>query len=354
MLQQFYNYKMERENLAPKTIRNLNLYLHKALGQAQKEGLIFSNPATGVNLPKSQKPQIEILTRDEQARLFQASFQHRYGVFVRLVLMTGIRLGELLGLRWEDIDFRTNMLYIRRTLNRLQKQDLPENYDGARTEIVLQEPKTENSIRSIPLIPQVVQDLLSWRKVQQADQQMAGENYIDSGMIVTNPFGAYIEPRTFSDYYHEILDLAKLRHFTFHALRHTFASRALEQGMDEKTLSVLLGHYSVAFTLDTYAHVLNDHKWTGINLMEELYAIHQTPPQNLSYPVVVTPEINGFHFTVPDFPEINFVSTEMDHGVRTVTQTLKDAALAMQFPSAATLVTEIPLLPGQFVLQIIL
>ena len=277
ILQQYYNYKAETEKLSPKTIVNLNLFLHKALSFAVAEGYINSNPADGVNLPRGSKPQIVILTRDEQARLMQCSYQHRYGVFVRLVLFTGLRLGELLGLRWEDIDFRTNMLYIRRTLNRLQKQDLPENYDGARTEIVLQEPKTENSIRSIPLIPQVVQDLLSWRKVQQADQQMTGENYIDSGMIVTNPFGAYIEPRTFSDYYHEILDLAKLRHFTFHALRHTFASRALEQGMDEKTLSVLLGHYSVAFTLDTYAHVLNDHKWTGINLMEELYAIHQTP-----------------------------------------------------------------------------
>lgn len=354
MLQQFYNYKMERENLAPKTIRNLNLYLHKALGQAQKEGLIFSNPATGVNLPKSQRPQIEILTRDEQARLVQASFQHRYGVFIRLVLLTGIRLGELLGLRWEDIDFRTNMLYIRRTLNRLQKQDLPKEYTGAKTEIVLQEPKTENSVRSIPLLHQLVQDLVNWRQVQRTDQKAAGDAYVDSGMIVTNPLGGYIEPRTFSDYYHEMLDLAGLRHFTFHALRHTFASRALEQGMDEKTLSVLLGHYSVAFTLDTYAHVLNDHKWAGINLMEELYAIHQTPPQNLAYPVVVTPDINGYHFAVPDFPEINFLAPEMDSGVSTVTQTLRDAAASMQFPPAATSVTEIPLLPGQFILQIIL
>lgn len=99
--------------------------------------------------------------------MVQASFQHRYGVFIRLVLLTGIRLGELLGLRWEDIDFRTNMLHIRRTLNRLQKQNLPENYNGARTEIVIQEPKTENSVRSIPLLPQLVQDLLNWRHVQE-------------------------------------------------------------------------------------------------------------------------------------------------------------------------------------------
>ncbi len=124
--------------------------------------------------------------------------------------------------------------------------------------------------------------------------------------------------------------------------------------MDKKTLSVLLGHYSVAFTLDTYAHVLNDHKWAGINLMEELYAIHQTPPQNLAYPVVVTPDINSYHFAVPDFPEINFLAPEMDSGVSAVSQTLRDAAASMQFPPAATLATEIPLLPGQFILQIVL
>ena len=77
-----------------------------------------------------------------------------------------------------------------------------------------------------------------------------GEAYMDSGFIVTNPQGSFIEPRTFSDYYSQVLKLAGLRHFTFHALRHTFASRAMEQGMDEKTLSTILGHYSVSFTLD--------------------------------------------------------------------------------------------------------
>ena len=139
---------------------------------------------------------------------------------------------------------------------------------------------------------------------------------------------------------------------TFHALRHTFASRALEQGMDEKTLSVLLGHYSVAFTLDTYAYVLNDHKWEGMNLMEELYSIHQTPPQNLAYPVIVTPGINGYTFSAPDFPELYFIAPTVEQGVSTTTQALKDAMATMQFPPYSSPVTEILLGPGQFMLQI--
>jgi hypothetical protein len=174
-------------------------YLHKALNQAKSEGLILSNPAEAINLPRAGKPQIEILTRDEQARLVQVSYHHRYGVFIRLVLMTGIRLGELLGLQWCDIDFRARMLHIRRTLNRLQKRDAPTDDVSPRTEIVIQEPKTENSVRDIPLLAPVVADLLNWRKVQEQDHMTLGEAYMDSGFIVTNPQGNFIEPRTFSD-----------------------------------------------------------------------------------------------------------------------------------------------------------
>jgi len=352
LLQQFYNYKVEECGLSPKTIRNLNLYLHKALDHAQKEGIISSNPASGVMLPKSQRPQIEILTRDQQARLVQASYQHRYGVFVRLVLSTGLRLGELVGLKWEDIDFRTNMLYVRRTLGRLQITNLPENYSGPRTEIVMQEPKTENSVRSIPLLSQLVQDLQVWRRTQMSDQLAAGEQYRDTGMLVTNPLGGYIEPRTFSDYYNQMLDMAGLPHFTFHALRHTFASRAMEQGMDEKTLSVLLGHYSVSFTLDTYAHVLNDHKREGINLMEELYLINNTLPQNLVYPILVTPVSGQYQFTAPDFPEISLITPTVEEGVTLMNQTLRDATLTMAVPPAATPLSEVILRPDQFMLQV--
>ncbi len=109
-----------------------------------------------------------------------------------------------------------------------------------------------------------------WKQVQAQDQSNAGSGYVFSGMVVTNKIGGYMEPRTFREYYHQILKLAGLPHFTFHALRHTFATRAMEQGMDPKTLSILLGHYSAAFTLDTYAHVLDSQKWEVMKTMEAL------------------------------------------------------------------------------------
>ena len=314
LLQQFYNYKAETEGLAPKTIVNINLFLHKALSYAVAEGYIQSNPAASINLSRGNKPQIEILTRDEQLRLFQASYQHRYGVFIRLVLFTGLRLGELLGLRWEDLDVQSSMLHIRRTLNRLNKIDRPASPGENTTEIVIQTPKTQNSIRSIPLLPAVVQDLMNWRTVQKNDQIATGDRYQDSGMIVTNQSGGYIEPRTFKDYYNQILNIAGLRHLTFHALRHTFASRAMEQGMDVKTLSVLLGHYSVSFTLDTYAHVLNDHKVAGMALMEDLYTAESASVHELFYPIIVTMQKEGeMLLEAPDFPQVQFCGTDFEY-----------------------------------------
>jgi len=271
LLQQFYNFKYEKEGLAPKTIVNINLFLHKALSFAVNEGYIQSNPAASLNLPRGPKPLITVLTRDEQAKLISGSYAHRYGIFVRLTLFTGLRIGELLGLRWEDIDERGSMLHVRRSLNRLAKVKNSSETDSSATEIVIQSPKSQNSFRSIPLFSGVMLELLAWKKVQQDDAALMGDAYQDSGMIVTNQYGGYIEPRTFKDYYNQILELSGLPHFTFHALRHTFATRALEQGMDAKTLSVLLGHYSVSFTLDTYAHVLDSQKKDAMSLMEELF-----------------------------------------------------------------------------------
>ena len=92
-------------------------------------------------------------------------------------------------------------------------------------------------------------ELTRWKQQQAQDKIRAGDKYTDDGFIVTNEFGHYFEQKTFKDYYDRLLKDADIGHFTFHALRHTFATRALERGMDYKTLSAILGHYSVAFTI---------------------------------------------------------------------------------------------------------
>lgn len=352
-LQQFYNYKMGTEHLSAKTISNMNLCLHKALDQAYKEDLIPANPASALNLPKAQRPDVQILTRDEQAALVRASYNHRYGVFIRLVLATGLRIGELLGLMWEDFDQRRSMIHIKRTLNRVQIPGLPEGYTGPRTQIVLQPPKTESSYRTIPLLPAAIQDLMQWRAVQEADKAAAGEKYIESGMIVTNPYGGYMEPRTFSDYYCQILQIAGIGPFTFHALRHTFATRALEQRMDFKTLSALLGHTSVAFTMDTYAHVLDEHKWEGMRLMEELYTINKTAPMQQLYPIMfASAEDGGFFVSAPDFPSIQVYASTMEDGFAQISEAIREQLIEMVYPPTPTNLVSLTPAPGQMLMQI--
>lgn len=348
LLQDFYNYKQSTEGLSPKTISNLHRCLHKAMKQAVLEHYIDYNPCDAVNLPRNEKPQIEIFTREQQQLLTYTSYQFRYGIFIRLVLATGIRMGELLGLRWEDIDFNKRMLSIRRTLNRLPKVD----YDGIgnSTEIVIQEPKTKNSIRSIPLISNIANELQQWKTVQKTDAMTAGDAYQDSGFLVTNPFGGYVEPRTFKDFYDEILNASGLGHHTFHALRHTFATRAMEQGMDAKTLSILLGHYSVAFTLDTYTHVLDSQKHEEMKVMEEFFCM-PTVPQHHLYPVIVASSSNGFILNPVDFENLSVEADNIQYGLDCIKSGIAQTITSVYQP-LPTPVSELALNAGEFVLII--
>ena len=348
LLQDFYNYKQSTEGLSPKTISNLHRCLHKAMKQAVLEHYIDYNPCDAVNLPRNEKPQIEIFTREQQQLLTYTSYQFRYGIFIRLVLATGIRMGELLGLRWEDIDFNKRMLSIRRTLNRLPKVD----YDGIgnSTEIVIQEPKTKNSVRSIPLISNIANELKQWKTVQKTDAMTAGDAYQNSGFLVTNPFGGYVEPRTFKDFYDEILNASGLGHHTFHALRHTFATRAMEQGMDAKTLSILLGHYSVAFTLDTYTHVLDSQKHEEMKVMEEFFSMPSISHHHL-YPVIVAPSPNGFILNPVDFENLSVEADNIQYGLDCIKSGIAQTITSVYQP-LPTPVSELALNAGGFVLII--
>ena len=264
-------------------------------------------------LPSGEKPEISVFTNDQQRALVQASYRHRYGVFIRLDLCTGLRMGELLALKWEDIDFSTAQLHVRRTINRLAKY---EAHDGEnKTEIVFGTPKTKNSRRTIPLTRTMADELARWKQQQAQDKIRAGDKYTDDGFIVTNEFGHYFEQKTFKDYYDRLLKDADIGHFTFHALRHTFATRALERGMDYKTLSAILGHYSVAFTMDTYVHSMDEHKRREMDKMNDMFGMqYSISVENRPYPVLCTLSPDGCTAHVPDFPKITFLACCMCRG----------------------------------------
>ena len=313
-LQALFNFKFEEENLSPKTIRNMYNALHKCLQQAVKENFLVGNPCDAVVLPRAERPDIQIFTNEQQQAVMQASFRHRYGVFIRLALFTGLRSGELLGLQWNDVDLVSGTLQVRRTLNRLHKYDADP--DGNKTEIVISSPKSKNACRKIPLTRGVIEDLKQWQAVQQRDKLAAGESYDDQGFVLATEQGKFFEKKVLAKYYERILQDAGVGHFTFHALRHTFATRALERGMDYKTLSSLLGHYSVAFTMDTYVHSLDERKRSEMSKLDDLYEMPiEMPIKGISYPVLCTPVKDGCRLYVPDFPNMELVTPNVQEGM---------------------------------------
>ena len=328
LLQDFYNYKTEEEGLSPKTIININRFLHKAMHQAVIEHYILSNPCDGVVLPRADKPNIEVLTVDQQNRLISVSYQFRYGFFIRLAFATGMRIGEITGLRWEDIDLNNKCLYVKRTLTRLPKID----YDGVgnSTEIVIQTPKSKNSIRMIPLIPQIVKEFYQWRRVQSQDAVDYAEQYQASGFVLTNPMGGYMEPRTLKDYYNQMLNVSGIGHFTFHASRHTFATRAMERGMDAKTISAILGHASTSFTLDTYTHVLDTQRREGMALMDDMFSV----PNACPYPVVISMLNGEWLLDAIDFNNVSVLAKDVMKGIEQIKQMITEKYDGLMLPPA--------------------
>ena len=257
--QQFYNEKSKKGRLdgsgglSPKTLRNMHNMLHKALNQAVCLNMIAKNPVDHITLPKRSKPEMRFFTVEEQQKLQQVIKGHRLEIPILLALYTGVRQGELLGLMWKNVHLDLqgqSYIEIVQTVNRTKRRE--ESSDG-KTELSINEPKTRHSVRTIPLLPDIAKRLSDYRQMQENWRQKNRFPYSD--FVFLSAKGTIIEPRDFQRDFKKILVHNNIRVVNVHGLRHTFATRALESGMSVKTLSKILGHSSVGFTLDTYAHV---------------------------------------------------------------------------------------------------
>lgn len=286
-LQHLFTEKSKK--LAPKTLRNIYNMLHAALEQALVSRLIPFNPVLGVRLPKAEKQEMRVFSMDEQTALEKelVKSQTLSDFGITFALHTGVRLGELLAVQWGDLNHDKKTVTIRRSLARLNKVDengnVLMNQDGVKTtEIVIQTPKTTNSIREIPLYAELWDALMEYKKKQQALQSKMAAISIGGwkdGFIFSQPSGKHHDPKAYVDHYKRLLRWAGVEEAKFHTLRHTFATRALEANMDIKVLSSLLGHADASTTLNKYGHALPDHKRASMEKMRQ-YLNSQSLPQS--------------------------------------------------------------------------
>ena len=205
--------------------------------------------------PKIRRSAAKVLTREEQAKLEQFLFQNPspLGLGILLVLYGGLRIGELCALKWKDFNPESGTIRINKTLIRIQNvtSDSQE-----RTKIMIGQPKTESSNRLIPLSSFLTELLIKHQK--------SDETYLITGNK------SYLEPRVCLDKYKHILNQAGLHSFTFHSLRHTFATRCVESGFDIKSLSEILGHANINTTLQRYVHPSIEAKKQQMDRLEEI------------------------------------------------------------------------------------
>lgn len=241
--------------LSEKTIKDITIIvkgsLKKAINEERMKHIVLS-----FNYPKTQQEKkIYILTKCEQNRITDYVLNNlsTRNIGILISLYSGIRIGELCALKWEDIDLKKGIIYIRKTIQRIYIKD---KYKSV-SKIILTTPKTKNANREIPINKNFL-EILKKVKANKEDYILTGNK-------------EYIEPRTYRKYFNKVLYKININHFNFHSLRHTFATNCISLGVDYKTVSELLGHANVNITLNLYVHPRLSQKKKCIDLICKVF-----------------------------------------------------------------------------------
>lgn len=244
--------------LSAKTVQYMRGVLRTALNRALRWGLVPRNVADLVDGPKVERFEIQPFTRVEARSFLDAVRGNRLEALYSVALAMGLRQGEALGLRWQDVDLDTGTLHVRRQLQRVagQLRQVPV--------------KTARSRRTLAMPPSIVGSLREHRRRQAQDQLLAGSRWRETGCVFTTSIGTPLEARNVVRSFKEILARAGLPDVRFHDLRHSCATLLLVQGVSPRVVMEILGHSQISLTMNTYSHVVPELQREAANRLDAL------------------------------------------------------------------------------------
>lgn len=250
-LQDFYQAKLsggrldgKAGGLTPRTVKYFHSIIREALQHAFEQNLVTRNVADAVKPPRGTRPPITVWNADEARTFLNVAQNAPYAPLWLVLLTTGMRRGEALGLRWQDVDTKKGLLSVRQTLVDVNGQ------------VSYGEPKTKSGRRTIELDSTCLAALVAHRDTSAFRRKACGDTWRDYDLVFTTDDGNWIHPRNVDREYSRILSKTDLPRITLHGLRHTCATLLLLHNVNPKVVSERLGHASIGITLDTYSHVL--------------------------------------------------------------------------------------------------
>ena len=267
-LQRFYNSKTD-EGYNSKTVRHMKILINGALEQAVRIGMIKENPNRYTILPKKKKFEANTLKKEDVTKIITEGKEEWVYPLVTVCMTCGLRKGELLGLRWENIDWEKRQIHITGSLCRVAREPGKNGRNVSVYEIL--EPKTKSSIRTIPMMQATYEALCIQKERQEKERELYEEIYLDNDLVFARIDGRYLDSRAVSEQFLRLLkkyDIPKVR---FHDLRHTYATLLMESGVQAKVVQELMGHSSISTTLDIYTHVSEDLKTESIRGVETVF-----------------------------------------------------------------------------------
>lgn len=242
-LQQYYSQKLQ--TLSNRTVLYHHRVLKEALSHAVQWQLLSRNVADAVQAPKNKQKDIELPDLKNIDRLLNAAIEHQDYEIILCALFTGMRRGEILGLRWHDVDLKKNMIFVRNTLQRLPDKGL-----------FFTEPKSKKSRRQI-LMPQFLSNILQNHRKRQLEEKLRlGQLYQDHDLVFPRPDGTPQDPGQLSHRFKDLVDNIGLSGLRFHDLRHFHATLLLAENINPKKVQERLGHQTISLTLDVYSHLI--------------------------------------------------------------------------------------------------